>query len=221
MLAATMSTLSSVYNMVSAILSRDIYQGWIRPETSDEGLLKVGRLFSVALGLSVTVMAVIFVNSQFGIFNLMQEFYTLLNIPVVVPTAFGLLFRRVPKWSAVAAIGGGLIAGLTTRFVLDWDIGPKVYVAFVTSFGIFASSYWLGTLYKKNRVLLWALSAVVAVVIGTLWLGTLPGQFEEWQRSPCHSERACDGTEPGGFCEAFCAGNGRGTGAGAGILQEA
>ena len=66
--------------------------------------------------------------------------------------------------------------------MLDWDIGPKVYVAFVTSFGIFASSYWLGTLYNKNRVLLWALSAVVAVVIGTLWLGTLPGQFEEWQR---------------------------------------
>jgi Na+/proline symporter len=182
MLAATMSTLSSVYNMVSSILSRDIYQGWIRPGTSDEGLLKVGRLFSVALGLFVTVMAVIFVNSQFGIFNLMQEFYTLLNIPVVVPTAFGLLFRRVPKWSAVAAIGWGLLAGLTTRFVLGWDIGPKVYIAFVTSFGIFASSYWLGTLYKKNRMLLWALSAAVAVIMGALWLGTLPGQFEEWQR---------------------------------------
>ena len=115
MLAATMSTLSSVYNMVSSIFSRDIYQGWIRPETSDEGLLKVGRLFSIALGMSVTVMAVIFVNSQFGIFNLMQEFYTLLNIPVVVPTAFGLLFRRVPKWSAVGAIGWGLIAGLRRR----------------------------------------------------------------------------------------------------------
>ena len=34
MLAATMSTLSSVYNMVSSILTRDIYQGWIRPDHS-------------------------------------------------------------------------------------------------------------------------------------------------------------------------------------------
>src|SRR5512140_3846802 len=54
MLAATMSTLSSVYNMVSSILSRVIYQGWIRPETTDAGLLKVGRLFSIGLGLFVT-----------------------------------------------------------------------------------------------------------------------------------------------------------------------
>lgn len=183
MLAATMSTLSSVYNMVSSILSRDIYQGWIRPETTDAGLLNVGRLFSIGLGLFVTVMAVIFVTSQFGIFNLMQEFYTLLNIPVVVPTTFGLLFRRVPKWSAVAAIGWGLIAGLTTRFVLDWDIGPKVYVAFVTSFGIFASSYWLGSLYKKNRLAIWALAAAVGVIMGTLWLQTLPPSFQEWQRT--------------------------------------
>jgi SSS family solute:Na+ symporter len=182
MLAATMSTLSSVYNMVSSILSRDIYQGWVRPQTTDAGLLKVGRIFSVALGLFVTVMAAVFVNSQFGIFNLMQEFYTLLNIPVVVPTTFGLLFRRVPKWSAVAAIGWGLIAGLTTRFVLDWDIGPKVYVAFVTSFGIFASSYWLGTLYKKNRLMLWLLAAAVALIMGALWMTTLPQQAEEWQR---------------------------------------
>lgn len=183
MLAATMSTLSSVYNMVSSILSRDIYQGWIKPEITDAGLLKVGRLFSIGLGLFVTVMAVIFVTSQFGIFNLMQEFYTLLNIPVVVPTAFGLLFRRVPKWSAVAAIGWGLIAGLTTRFVLDWDIGPKVYVAFVTSFGIFASSYWLGSVYKKNRAAVWALAAAVGVIMGALWLGTLPPSFQEWQRT--------------------------------------
>ncbi len=183
MLAATMSTLSSVYNMVSSILSRDIYQGWIRPQTSDTGLLKVGRLFSIGLGLFVTVIAVVFVNSQFGIFNLMQEFFTLLNIPVVVPTAFGLLFRRVPKWSAVAAIGWGLIAGLTARFVLDWDIGPKVYVAFVTSFGIFSFSYWLGSLYKKNRPALWGIGAVVAVVLGGLWAGTLPEQAEEWRRN--------------------------------------
>jgi hypothetical protein len=124
----------------------------------------------------------VFVNSQFGIFNLMQEFYTLLNIPVIVPTTFGLLFRRVPKWSAVAAIGWGLIAGLTTRFVLDWDIGPKVYVAFVTSFGIFASSYWLGALYKKNRLMLWLLAAAVALIMGALWMTTLPQQAEEWQR---------------------------------------
>jgi SSS family transporter len=172
MLAATMSTLSSVYNMVSSILSRDIYQGWVRPETTDEQLLKVGRIFSVALGLFVTVMAAVFVNSQFGIFNLMQEFFTLLNIPVVVPVAFGLIFRRLPKWSAVGAIAWGLIVGVTTRFLLVWGVGPKVYLAFVASFAIFAGSYWLGQTYKKNKPLLLGLCVAVAAVFGWIFLST-------------------------------------------------
>jgi solute:Na+ symporter, SSS family len=182
MLAATMSTLSSVYNMVSSILSRDIYQGWIRPDTNDVQLLKVGRIFSVALGLFVTVMAVIFVNSQFGIFNLMQAFFTLLNIPVVVPVTFGLIFKRVPKWSAVGAIVWGLIVGVTARYLLGWDIGPQVYLAFVSSFSIFAFSYWLGQRYARNRGLLIALCGGVVALYGILFFSTFAAPPADWQR---------------------------------------
>ena len=182
MLAATMSTLSSVYNMVSSILSRDIYQGWIRPETNDRELLTVGRIFSIALGLLVTGMAVVFVNSQFGIFNLMQAFFTLLNIPVVVPTAFGLLLRRVPKWSAVSSIVWGLVVGVTARYLLGWDIGPQVYLAFAASFGIFASSYWLGVRYRAHRGVLVLLSLLVGVGYAALFLSTFAAPPEEWQQ---------------------------------------
>lgn len=181
MLAATMSSLSSVYNMVSSILSRDIYQGWIRPRTTDEQLLTVGRLFSVAIGLIVVVLAVIFVTSQFGIFNLMQAFFTLLNIPVVVPTAFGLIFRRVPKWGAVGSITWGLIVGLTTRYALMWDIGPQVYIAFVSSLGIFVASWWTGELYRKNKPLLIALCVGIVAVYNAVFFGWLPADAAQWQ----------------------------------------
>jgi Na+/proline symporter len=182
MLAATMSSLSSVYNMVSSILSRDIYQGWIRPETNDRELLTVGRVFSILLGLLVTVLAVVFVNSEFGIFNLMQAFFTLLNIPVVVPTAFGLLFRRVPKWSAVSSIFWGLVVGLTTRYVLGWDIGPQVYLAFVTSFGIFAASYWLGRQYRSQKLLLSAIALVIGIIFAGLFLSTFTYVPAFWEQ---------------------------------------
>ena len=168
MLAATMSTLSSVYNMVSSILSRDIYQGWFRPVMSDQELLKVGRVFSIVLGLIVTGLAVLFVNTQFGIFNLMQAFFTLLNIPVVVPLAFGLLLRRVPKWSAAGAIAWGLLTGFTARYMLGWDIGPQVYLAFVMTLGIFSASYWIGRLYRTNKIALGAMS--IAITLLTAWL---------------------------------------------------
>ena len=180
MLAATMSALSSVYNMVSSILSRDIYQGLVKPDISDEGLLKVGRIFSICIGLVVTILAVIFVTSQFGLFNLMQAFFTLLNIPVVVPTAFGLLFRRVPKWGAVGSIVWGLFAGVTTRYVLGWDIGPQVYLAFTMSLGIFAASPALGRLYMSRRSTLAGISAAVAVVAGILFSMTIVGEGGVW-----------------------------------------
>lgn len=173
MLAATMSTLSSVYNMVSSILSKDIYQGWIRPSTTDVGLLKVGRLFSVGLGILVTMMAAVFVNSQFGIFNLMQAFFTLLNIPVVVPIAFGLLFRRVPKWGAVASIAWGLIVGFVAKFVCGWDIGPQVYLEFVFSFGIFATSFWTAQLFRTRKVLLGLVCVAVSVLTAVLFANTI------------------------------------------------
>lgn len=173
MLAATMSTLSSVYNMVSSIFSRDMYQGLLRPQTTDEELLKVGRMGTLAIGLIVTGLAALFVNSQFGIFNLMQAFFTLFNVPVIIPTAFGLIFRRVPKWSAGAAIIWGLVVGAMTRYVLGWTIGPQVYLAFLMTFGIFATSYTIGQLYKKNKPLLGALSAMLTGLLAWLFTATV------------------------------------------------
>lgn len=173
MLAATMSALSSVYNMVSSILTRDIYQGLFKPDMTDQSMLKVGRIFSICIGLIVTGLAVVFVTSQFGLFNLMQAFFTLLNIPVVVPTAFGLIFRRVPKWGAVGAITWGLIIGVTARYILGWDIGPQVYLAFLMTFGIFVSSPALGRLYSASRMKLGLIGLGVTAITAVVFLNTI------------------------------------------------
>ena len=175
MLAATMTTLSTVYNMVSSIISHDIYKGMFRPSLDDKQLLKVGRIAALTIGLIVMGLAVSFVTSKFGIFNLMQAFFTLFNIPVVIPLAFGLLFRRVPKWAAVGAITWGLISGATVKFLLGWDIGPQVYLAAVMTFGIFATSQWTGQLYKKNKALLGGISAIIAIILSLLFSRAVVG----------------------------------------------
>jgi Na+/proline symporter len=182
MLAATMTTLSTVYNMVSSIISHDIYKGIFRPDLDDRSLLKVGRAVAFTLGLIVMCLAIIFVHSTFGIFNLMQAFFTLFNIPVIVPMAFGLIFRRVPKWSAAAAITWGLIVGVTTRYLLGWDIGPQVYLAFVMTIGIFTTSQWTGTLYQKNKPVLAGIAVAVTVLTGALFQHFVVGAPPEWQR---------------------------------------
>jgi Na+/proline symporter len=183
MLAATMTTLSTVYNMVSSIVSHDLYKGVFRPSLDDKELLRAGRIAALSVGLIVMSLAAVFVNSKFGIFNLMQAFFTLFNIPVIVPVAFGLILRRVPKWSAVGAITWGLIVGATARYVLGWDIGPQVYLAFAMTLGIFASSPWTATLYRANKRGLIAVSALVALVVGSLFYLNPVGEIPEWQRN--------------------------------------
>jgi Na+/proline symporter len=182
MLAATMTTLSTVYNMVSSVISHDIYKGVFRPDLDDKNLLKVGRFVAFTLGLVVIGLAIVFVQSTFGIFNLMMAFFTLFNIPVTVPMAFGLIFRHVPKWSAAAAITWGLIVGATTRYLLGWDIGPQVYLSFLMTVGVFGTSQWTGDLYRKNKAALGFIAVAVAAVMGSLFWTVVVGSPANWQR---------------------------------------
>jgi solute:Na+ symporter, SSS family len=183
MLAATMSTLSAVYNMVSSVVSRDMYSSIFRRELGDRALLKVGRISTVALGLIVLGLAMLFVNNKYGIFNQMQAFFTLFNIPITIPLTFGLLNRRVPRWSAIGAIVWGLLAGSITRFVLGWDIGPQVYFAIFMTTSIYLGSRWLGRLHTTRRGVLYAIGAAAALVIaGFFAITTMAGamQYHEY-----------------------------------------
>ena len=153
----------------------------------------------------VVGLAVIFVTSQFGIFNLMQAFFTLLNIPVVVPVTFGLIFRRVPKWAAVGAITWGLIVGVTVRYGLMWDIGPQVYLAFASSFGIFATSWWAGNLFKKSKAGLAVLSLAAVALFAAIFFLSLPAGAQEWQYWVAGASAAVLGSSLFGFAALFAA----------------
>jgi hypothetical protein len=94
---------------------------------------------------------------------------------------FGLLVRKVPKWSAVGAIVWGLLVGVATRFVLGWDIGPQVYTALLYSLFIFLASRKFGVMYANRRVRLLLPALVVSVVTGALFALTLPADAPSWQ----------------------------------------
>jgi hypothetical protein len=153
-----------------------------RRTLTDRQLLTAGRIAALCIGLTVMGLAMLFVSSTFGIFNLMQAFFTLFNIPVTVPIAFGLIFRRVPKWSAFGAVAWGLIVGATARYLLNWDSGPQVYLSFVMTFAIFSTSRWTGILYQRSKALAALLGMAVAAGMTVLFLTSAVGQVAEWQR---------------------------------------
>jgi hypothetical protein len=179
----------------------------LKPNLNDQQLLKAGRIAALTIGLIVMTLAIFFVKSKFGIFNLMVAFFTIFNIPVTVPIAFGLIFRRVPKWSAVGAISWGLIVGGTTRYVLGWDIGPQVYLSFVMTFAIFSTSQWTGMLYRTNKIALGLISALVAVAVGLLFskniVDNLLGLQEHFQLNLAYLSALILGVSLFGFASLF------------------
>lgn len=203
MLGATMTTLSSVFNFVSSIYTRDIYLGLFHTQLSDERMLKVGRKASLVVGLIVIGLATFFVNSKFGIFNLMQAFFTLLNIPVTVPLAFGLINRSVPRWSAIGAITWGLIIGGTTRYVLGWDIGPQVYLAFIMTLGIFTTAHYTARMYKNNKAVLALTGGAVTIATCALFLNTMNVEYETWRAALSVASSIALGGSLFGFARLF------------------
>ena len=147
----------------------------------DTELLHVGRYASIGVGAIVTGLAFMFATSTYGIFNLMQQFFVLFNIPISIPLAFGLLMKKVPRWSAAAAICWGLIAGATARFLLNWDLGVQGYFSISMTFIIFAVSPWLAGLCRRNRRLLAALSGALAVAAEVFFLAAARGDVQSWQ----------------------------------------
>jgi solute:Na+ symporter, SSS family len=168
LLAATMSALSSVYNLVSAIIARDMYRDAFNPKATDQQIFRVGRFATILMGLIVMGLALVFVHSELGIFNIMMAFFTLFNLPTAIPVAFGLLFKWIPRWGAFSSITWGLYIGILTRFLLGWGFGPQIYLVGVVSFSIFVASGYLGTLYKKDRRKLAIISSVFTILLYVL-----------------------------------------------------
>ncbi|HZV13012.1 MAG TPA: sodium/solute symporter, partial [Candidatus Kapabacteria bacterium] len=171
MLSSTMSALSGVFNMIASIFTRDVYKSFVNKDATDRQMLTVGRWASALVGTVVVSEAIYFIAAPFGIFNYMQQFFSLFNVPISLPLAFGLLFRKVSRWGAFAATLFGLAIAADAKFLIGWSIGPQVYLTTVMVFGVFYFSDMLGKLYASKKTLLYIVAAAVVGIIEWLFIG--------------------------------------------------
>lgn len=153
MFAATMSTFDTTYNIDSSIISRDLYGGLINRKATDRQIFLAGIISTVLLGIITIVTAIIYTRSELGIFNLMVVYVSLLSMPVGIPMVLGLVFKRLPRWSAMSAIALGLLISALAKFLLGWSVGPHIYVTSFVILFVFILSELLARLYRKNVLL--------------------------------------------------------------------
>ncbi len=114
--AVAMASMDTGLNRNSGLLIRNFYQRFVRPLAGERELLLAGKTCTLALGLAIVAIASgVAVYSQLDLFNLILTFGSLIGLPLMIPTVFGLFVRRAPDWAGWSTPLVGVAAGWALR----------------------------------------------------------------------------------------------------------
>ena len=114
MLSALMSSLASVYNSASTIITNDVYK-LIFPNVNDERLVQIGRISScIFILVSVLWLPIIQQDSNMQLYNYINEIYAYIQNPISVVFFFGHFWKRGNVWGAYATVAVGTSLGMFT-----------------------------------------------------------------------------------------------------------
>jgi len=130
-LAATMSSVSTFYNMYSAVITKDIIGTVFIKDADSKRLHRIGILVTCLMGL-VTILIAYFYSKLpgLGVFDLLIKVGSTLGIPVAVPIILGLVYRRTPSWVPYVVIIIGMAVGAVFAFG-NWEqsLGYELFYA--------------------------------------------------------------------------------------------
>jgi len=170
--AAIMSSVSSIVNATASVFTVDIYQRWWRPAATEDRLVRVGRVAG-ALTLAVAAPLSLVAIKYRYIFIYSQNAWCILAIPIMLVFTLGMLWKRA---TAKAAI-------ITFLFVL-----PFVAVPFALGDNSWLTVPLLGVKLHlfTFAFCLWLVAA--AVMVGASWLTAAPNPAAiaacVWQQTP-------------------------------------
>ncbi|KAL8612777.1 hypothetical protein ACOMHN_033447 [Nucella lapillus] len=118
MLAALMSTLTSVFNSASSLFTLDLWTR-CRPHCSERELMIVGRLFILMLvAFSIGWIPILMANQGGQLWDYLQAMQAYLAPPWVVVFLLGISWKRTTEQGAFWGLMAGLAVG-GTRLVMD------------------------------------------------------------------------------------------------------
>ncbi|MFM1931000.1 MAG: hypothetical protein RL226_303 [Bacteroidota bacterium] len=124
LLAALMSSLSSVFNSCSTLFTFDFFKVW-RPHAEERKLVFVGQM-STAVLVVVGLLWIPFMENLMqdgGLFKYLQSIQAYISPPIAAVFLFGILTRRVNGQGANAALWTGFVLGIG-RLVLEFLSAP-------------------------------------------------------------------------------------------------
>ena len=139
MLAASLSTLAAEFNVTSGVLATDIYRRIFRKNASERELLVVARLGTILVA-SLIAFGALYVSRFGGAFEANKLLMALFGVPIVIPTVFGILWRRPNTKGVYLCVVAGVVSGILLKTCgngLSWEAGTlmQIGVCFAGFFG--------------------------------------------------------------------------------------
>jgi SSS family solute:Na+ symporter len=126
LLAALMSSLSSVFNSCSTLFTIDFYKKF-RPDTSEKGLVWVGQIATVVLVVIslawIPFMRAMMEGSSF--YQYLQSIQAYISPPIAAAFLFGLFVKRINARGAIWALWAGFIIGML-RLAFEFMVGEEL-----------------------------------------------------------------------------------------------
>jgi SSS family solute:Na+ symporter len=165
LLAALTSSLASVFNSCSTLITMDVYRK-LHPGAAEKTLVRVGQAATVVLvGLGLAWIPLMkLISGQ--LYQYLQSVQAYIAPPITAVFVLGIAWRRVNAPGALAALGTGFVLG-TARLILE--LGKR-----------WLSEGWLLDLVTMNflhfAILLFAICCAVLVGVS---LATAPPRPEQ------------------------------------------
>ncbi len=110
LMAALMSSISSMYNSASTLVARDLVARF-RPQTSARGQILIGQL-ALLLVMVGGIQCTPLIGKYTHLWDYLQEVSAYLSVPFAVVGLSGVFLRRVNRAGAMAAVVVGVAAGI-------------------------------------------------------------------------------------------------------------
>ena len=113
-MAAMMSSVDSYLNSAATLLTNDLYKRFIRPQSTDEHILRIGRIVTVVLIVWGIVFALLLgrIESS-GIYAIFQTLMAFFQGPALAVLITGILWRRATGAGALVGFIGGICCTVT------------------------------------------------------------------------------------------------------------
>lgn len=128
LIAALMSSLSSVFNSCSTLFTMDIYRKYY-PQTGDKRLVRVGQIATVALVLLGLAWIPLLKILEGGLFQKLQSIQSYISPPIAAVFLLGLFYPKLNGRGAKASLLSGAVLG-ALRLILELtQVELPVYLA--------------------------------------------------------------------------------------------